>query len=181
MTSLQVHQDICRQFAALLSYPDAGVSSCAVACQKLLQDTRPDVASQLQSFVDLLEKTEQPQIEELFTATFDLQPVCHPYVGYQLCGESQQRTMFLMKLQEIYRQHDYQSGCELPDHLSELLRFIGITDDQSCRQELIIDGLLPALEKIIQAIENDDHPYKRLLKALQSFLSDADAEKGALS
>ncbi len=24
------------------------------------------------------------QIEELYTITFDMQPVCYPYVGYQL-------------------------------------------------------------------------------------------------
>ena len=181
MTSLQIHQDICRQFATLLSYPNAEASATAVACQKLLQENRPEIAPQLQNFVELVKSSDRARVEEIFTSTFDLQPVCHPYVGYQLCGESQQRTMFLMKLQELYRQHDYHPGGELPDHLSEMLRFIGITGDQSCRQELISDGVLPALEKIIQAIENDDHPYKGLLKALHSFLSDTGAEKGALS
>ena len=131
--------------------------------------------------MDLLETASQAQIEETFTSTFDLQPLSHPYVGYQLCGESQQRTMFLMKLQEIYRQHDYNSGSELPDHIGQVLRFIGITNDRSCRQELIEDGLLPALAKIIPEIENDDHPYKGLLKALQGFLSENSADKGAHS
>jgi nitrate reductase delta subunit len=181
MTSLQTHQDICRQFAALLSYPDPELQKTAASCQQLLQENRPEVATQLQRFIDLLAATEQARIEEIFTSTFDLQPVCHPYIGYQLCGESQQRTMFLMKLQELYRQHDYQSGCELPDHLSEVLRFVGITNDQGCRQELIGDGVIPALEKLIPAIENDDHPYKGLLKALHSFLTESSAEEGALS
>jgi nitrate reductase delta subunit len=181
MTSLQTHQDICRQFAVLLSYPDSEVQANAAACRELLQKNQLEPAAQLQNFIELLESADQAQIEEMFTSTFDLQPLCHPYIGYQLCGESQQRTMFLIKLQEVYRQHDYNSGSELPDHISEMLRFIGITDDQNCRRELIDEGLLPALEKIIPAIENDNHPYKGLLKALQSFLSGSSAEKGAPS
>ncbi len=181
MTGLQTHQDICRHFSVLLSYPGTKVRETAAACQQLLRQNRPEVATLLQRFVDHLVTGDPAQNEELFTATFDLQPLCHPYVGYQLCGESQQRTLFLIKLQEIYRQHDYRPVSELPDHLSEVLRFIGITDDQGCRQELINDGLLPALDKLIAAIDNEDHPYQGLLVALHSFLSENSAEKGALS
>ena len=95
--------------------------------------------------------------------------------------------MFLMKLNEIYKQHDFQAGLELPDHIGEMLRFVGITDDQNCRQELLDDGLAPALEKLIPGIENDEHPYKGVLKALHSFLTEDNAAaqtspaKGALS
>jgi nitrate reductase delta subunit len=181
MTALLTHQDTCRQFAALLSYPTAALRQTAADCLEQLQRTCPAAAAKLQPFADFLAASDQARIEELFTATFDLQPLCHPYVGYQLCGESQQRTMFLIKLQEIYRQHDYRTGSELPDHLGELLRFIGITNDQNCRRELIEDGLLPALDKIIQAIDNPDHPYRGLLQALYSFLSERSAEKGAHS
>jgi nitrate reductase delta subunit len=107
----------------------------------------------------------------VFTATFDLQPVCHPYVGYQLCGESQQRGMFLIQLNQLYRQHGFVAGVELPDHLSTLLRFIGTRAPQECRRELIEDGLLPALAKILQGLDAGDHPYADLLVSLQSFLA----------
>lgn len=181
MTSLQRHQDICRQFSALLSYPTAEVQTTATACQHLLQENRSEAATQLGDFVAHLASTDPAKLEELFTATFDLQPLCHPYVGYQLCGENQKRGLFLMKMQQLYRLHDFNPSTELPDHLGEMLRFIGTTNDQVCRQELISDGVLPALEKIIAGLDNDDHPYQGLLKALHSFLSESSAEKGALS
>jgi len=181
MNGLQSHQDCCRQFAALLSYPTEDLEQTAADCLELLRQSRYDAADQLQPFLAFLAANDRARIEEVFTGTFDLQPLCHPYVGYQLCGESQQRTLFLMKLQEIYRQHDYRSGSELPDHLGEMLRFIGITDDQQCRRELIDDGLLPALEKLIAGIDNADHPYRSLLRALRSFLSSTGTDKGALS
>lgn len=181
MNNLQAHQDICCHFSALLSYPTAEVQSTAVACQRLLQTQQPGTAPQLQGFVDLLATTDQAKLEELFTATFDLQPVCHPYVGYQLCGESQKRGIFLMKMRQLYREYNFNPGTELPDHLSEMLRFIGTTHDQSCRHELISDGLLPALEKIIAGLDNEEHPYHGVLTALHSFLNVDSAEKGALS
>ncbi len=181
MDPMATHQDLCRQFAALLDYPAADLRQTAADCLEQLRGNRPEVAAQLLPFADFLAASDRSRIEEVFTATFDLQPLCHPYVGYQLCGESQQRTMFLMKLQELYREHDFRTGSELPDHLSEMLRFIGCVNDVHCRRELIDDGLLPALEKIIQGIDNDDHPYQGLLKTLHSFLSERSAEKGAHS
>lgn len=178
MTGLSTHQEICRQFAILCRYPDAELSQQADACQVQLRKVRPAAATALQPFVDYVAASPENQVEELYTGTFDLQASCHPYVGYLLCGESQQRTLFLMKLQEIYREQDYRATNELPDHFSEVLRFLGISKDQHCRRELVEDGLLPALEKLIPAIENDDHPYKALFVALQSFLSDG-RPKGA--
>jgi nitrate reductase delta subunit len=78
--------------------------------------------------------------------------------------------MFMIKLRELYQQYDFISGNELPDHLAEVMRFVGSITDQDCRMEIIRDGVLPALEKITQGVESEDHPYVALLNALQSFL-----------
>lgn len=167
---MSAHQIICRQFAELLSYPGGETRQTAADCSELLQKLNPAAASPLLGFVNFLEVQDAARVEELFTATFDLQPACHPYVGYQLCGESQQRTMFLIKLQQLYNQHGFAAGSELPDHLSTLLRFIGTVQDRDCRRELISDGLLPALTKLLQGLDAGEHPYVELLRALQRFL-----------
>jgi len=163
-------QTLCRHFADLLSYPDGATRPTAVACAALLYEIRPQAAEPLTGFVNFLDAHEAARVEEIFTATFDLQPACHPYVGYQLCGESQQRTMFLIKLQQLYKEYGFTAGTELPDHLSTMLRFIGTVADRNCRQELISDGLLPALEKLLQGLDTGEHPYVELLRALQGFL-----------
>ena len=175
MTELQQHQELCRDFAVLLSYPDDHVKEQAAACVAHMKGVNSEVATSMESFLDFIETNEITRIEEAFTGTFDLQSLCHPYVGYQLCGESQQRTMFMLKLRELYKQHDFVSGNELPDHLAEVLRFVGSITDQDCRLEIIQDGILPALEKITQGIESDNHPYVALLNALQSFLTETAA------
>ena len=172
MLELVAHQEICRQFAVLLSYPDDHVAEQTAACLAGMREICPEGAAFLESFQRFVEISDSCRVEEAFTGTFDLQSLCHPYVGYQLCGESQQRTMFMLKLKEIYHQFDFTQGHELPDHLSEVLRFIGSTTDQDCRRVIIQDGLLPALAKITQGIESDGHPYMAMLFALQSFLQE---------
>ena len=171
MSELQHHQTLCRQFATLLSYPGEGVAKEAVVCSADLKQISPEASAALESFICFLEANDISRIEEAFTGTFDLQSLCHPYVGYQLCGESQQRTMFMIKLRELYQQYGFVSGNELPDHLTEVMRFIGSISDQDCRQEIIQDGLLPALAKLTQGIESDGHPYLAVLNALQIFLT----------
>lgn len=172
MNALKRHQSLCRQFAVLLSYPDQEIAVASDACLEHLQQISPDASASLQNFKLFIESNDISRIEEAFTGTFDLQSLCHPYVGFQLCGESQQRTMFMIKLRELYQRYDFIPGNELPDHLTEVLRFIGSIADQDCRLEIIQDGLLPALAKITQGIESDGRPYVALLNALQSFLTE---------
>lgn len=170
MSTATAHQAIIRHFAALLSYPDGETRRTAAECSALLRNLCSEAVEPLEDFRSFLAAHETAQVEELFTATFDLQPACHPYVGYQLCGESQQRTMFLIKLQQLYGRHGFAAGGELPDHLSTMLRFIGTSADRACREELVRDGLLPALEKLLPGLDGGDQPYVKLLKALQNYL-----------
>ena len=172
MAELDTRQEICRYFVTLLNYPNDEVKQTAAICYTRLKEFYPDTAEHLRGFIRFLEEEQASRVEEVFTATFDLQQQCYPYVGYQLCGENQHRTMFLIKLREIYRQHDFVAGNELPDHLCEVLRFVGMVADQECYHEIVQDGLLPTLEKILQNIEAADHPYGNLLNALQSFLTE---------
>jgi len=174
-------QAICRHFATLFSYPGSEVRPVAAECLELLRTSCPGAAEPLRSFVAFLAAQEAARVEELFTATFDLQPACHPYVGYQLCGESQQRTMFLIKLQQLYHQHGFTAGTELPDHLGTMLRFLGTVNDCNCCEELVSDGLLPSLAKMLPGVSDGEHPYVNLLKALQNFLSETVASDGRLS
>lgn len=170
MIALPQQQAVCRHFAALFSYPDDQVEAQATACAVQLQGLSGESGTLLESFIDFLKANDASRIAEAFTGTFDLQALCHPYVGYQLCGESQQRTMFMIKLRELYTEHGFVPGNELPDHLAEVLRFLGSISDEDCRMEIIRNGLLPALEQITRGVESGNHPYTGLLDSLQRFL-----------
>jgi nitrate reductase delta subunit len=178
MLSLASQQELCRGFAALFSYPDASVRQTVAACAARLRALDSAAAEPMDRFAVFLDAQETSRLEELFTSTFDLQPLCHPYVGYLLCGESQQRTLFLIRLRQLYRRHGFQAGAELPDHLATLLRFVGSVADGQCRLEVVRDGLLPALEKLAEGLEAQQ-PYAGLIQAVRHFLTetvDAEAE-----
>jgi len=164
-------QQLCSQFALLLSYPDATVRQTAADCAAQLLSLQSTAAEPMERFAAFLQEQEPARLEELFTATFDLQPVCHPYVGYLLCGESQQRTLFLIKLQQLYKKYGFEPGSELPDHLATLLRFVGTVADRECGQEIVRDGLLPALCKLGEGLAAGE-PFAELISALQNFLTE---------
>jgi nitrate reductase molybdenum cofactor assembly chaperone NarJ/NarW len=172
MTRPMVNPNLCRQFSALLSYPDADLSRTTAACLEQLRPDHPEAAEQLQAFADFLATANRSRVEEVFTATFDLQPLCHPYLGYQLCGESQQRTMFLLELKRLYREHGFIAGGELPDHLAQVLDFLAVAGDEAVRAELLNDGLRPALDKLLTGFDDPQHPYRALLGALQALLNE---------
>ena len=181
MTSTQIDQQLLQQFARLFCYPDAETEQQVTNCYELLAHQDPATAEQLRSFKVFVEESASARVEETFTATFELQPLCHPYVAWQLCGESQQRTLLLMKLNELYRQHDFPAGNDLPDHLSEILRFIGTCGDAQCHTELVVDAVIPTLNKMISNLEKEDHPYRSLLTALNNWLCIRYEDKGVLS
>lgn len=76
----------------------------------------------------------------------------------------------MLKLRELYRQFGFESGNELPDHIAEVLRFVGSINDCDCRYVIIRDGLLPALDNLTKGIESGGNPYLGLLFSLQSYL-----------
>lgn len=161
-------------FAALLEYPSADVKEQAAQCLVQLQPSHPESAEALEKFVRRLDQLSLEKMRELYTVTFDMQPVCYPYVGYQLFGESYKRGAFMAQLNEAYHAFDYSAGQELPDHLAVILRFLGLDSanraGEFC-QALLTSGLTPALEKMLKVFnEGSENPYAELLAALQLFL-----------
>ena len=162
-------------FAALLEYPTSvDMTGQAQDCLAQLQPIQPEAAEALEKFVRRLDQLSLEKMRELYTVTFDMQPVCYPYVGYHLYGESYKRGAFMAQLNEAYHTHNYSAGQELPDHLSVILRFIGLDaenrHDDFCTA-LIVSGILPALEKMLKVFnEGSENPYAELLSALQLFL-----------
>ncbi len=167
-------RELYQSFSTLLDYPgDAlvetarrGASYAAFA---------PQVAEALNAFADGVCELGIERLQELYTATFDLQPLCAPYVGWQLLGEDSRRGRFLMKLQALYRQNGLVVEPEMVDHLVSVLAFLATAPDSRERDALVADGLIPALEKMSTAFPEGENPYSRLLRALRSCLESSAA------
>jgi nitrate reductase delta subunit len=161
-------------FASLLEYPTSGMKQQADQLLEQLTPLLPESAEALEKFIRRLEQLSLEKMRELYTITFDMQPVCYPYVGYHLFGESYKRGAFMAQLNEAYHAFGYSAGQELPDHFAVILRFLGLDSanraGEFC-QALLKSGLTPALEKMLKVFSEDsENPYAELLSALHLFL-----------
>lgn len=166
-------------FAEILDYPQENLVQQVQECETLASASSPEAANLLRQFRNVVEETPNGRLEEIYTGIFDLDSDCHPYVGYQLFGESYERSAFLLELKERYRSCGFEaSENELPDRLSVLLRFLSMSGDEILSQEIIDDGLIPALDKMARAAEEETEeriprasdPYRQVLQALRRVL-----------
>jgi nitrate reductase delta subunit len=157
-------------FAELLSYPEADPASTARRCrERVVARAR----KHLDAFVDRAERAPRHALEEAFSAAFDLEPACAPYVGYHLCGDGPLRGQFLAELAGVYTAAGFTPPgptAELPDHLAVVLRFLAGTPGGEARDALLEDGLAPALERMLGAFGGSDNPYRFVLAALREEL-----------
>jgi nitrate reductase delta subunit len=168
-------------FAQLVDYPRPGIAAAARECRRLVEQESPEAAALLDEFAAFAERTPDDMLEEIYTATFDLNAHCHPYIGFHIFGEDYRRSQFLLELKELFRTHGYDPGIELPDHLARILQFMAICPDQELRSELGREALVrtlvpmmigeqeaPVLEEGEPAPELFDPAadYRRVLQAL---------------
>ena len=161
-------------FADLLAYPTPSIWQQAETCLAQLRESHPESVPALENFQHGLQQCTLEQMEELYTVVFDMQPVCYPYIGYQLFGESYKRGAFMAQLNEAYHAFGYSADLELPDHLSVILRFLGLDSanrlGEFC-QALLSEGVVPAMDKMLRTFDpQSQNPYFGLLMALQSVL-----------
>jgi nitrate reductase delta subunit len=171
----QARLQIYQLLSALLEYPSPGLTDSARQCVGLLALESPEGAAQLENFLALTEGIPPGRLEEIYTGTFDINPTCTIYAGYQLFGESYKRGEFLVGLKQHYRQRGFSEGNELADHLAVLLRFLGQLDpEETLARELIEDCLVPALEKINGSFSEPSggnvNPYACVLRAAASVI-----------
>jgi nitrate reductase delta subunit len=172
-------------FADLLDYPRADVAQTARACQALVEAEDADAAALLGEFATFAERTPLDTLEEMYTATFELNATCHPYIGYHMFGEDYKRSALLLELKDRFREFGFDPGIELPDHVSVLLRFMAVCPDTELTTEIAREALVRTLEPMM--LESEPEPveegegvpevfdlgddYRRVLQALKLILS----------
>lgn len=155
-----------RLFADILDYPTPALASRIEELLPLASVADGEIARLLCRFREFIEESSPERWEELYTGTFDLQPLCCPYVGYQLFGEEYRRGMFMAKLREHYRSCGFTDGEELPDHICVILRFLACVEPGDVERDLVTECLVPALEKMIASTAATMNPYCDVLHAL---------------
>ncbi|HEY9703703.1 MAG TPA: nitrate reductase molybdenum cofactor assembly chaperone [Allocoleopsis sp.] len=161
-----MQQQIYHIFSKWLAYPTNNIQD-QLTKNSILINQYPEVDQLVGEFINFLINTPLSNQEEIYTSTFDLNPTCYPYLGYQLFGDGYQRGDFLVKLKAKYHLYGFVSDSdELADHLTIVLEFLSrLSPDEKLFQELIEDGLIPGIEKM-QAGFKETNPYSQLLAGL---------------
>ena len=147
-------------FADILDYPAPGLANKAAECAVLIGAAQPEAAALLESFRRFAEETSLGKLQEVYSGFFDLNSICHPYVGYQLFGENYKRSIFLIGLKKAYREEGFEaSASEMQDRLSIVLRYVAHSKGGDEIDELLNRGLLPALARMTTKPETDAHQH----------------------
>lgn len=156
--------------ASALEYPGEDWDTRLDRCKQWLTIQEPDVAVQFIRFRRNIKDLSIEKMQELYTQTFDLNPVCTLDIGYHLFGENYKRGELLARLRETESKYELGQSNQLPDHLPVLLRLVAKLEDEELRLALIGEILIPALGKMIEALSQTDNPYRVLIEVISNAL-----------
>lgn len=129
----------------------------------------PSIAEPLAAFFAALDPLSPEQREELYTRTFDINPVCSLEIGWQLFGEEYHRGALLVRLRGELRRHGIEESTELPDHLMHVLSLLDRMDAAEA-SSFAHCCVIPAVDKMLAAFADQDNPYGNLLLAVARLL-----------
>ncbi len=152
--------------ARLVDYPGPDLARTLGECIAAVTPESSEAAALLEQFRDLLLALDCARMEEHYTRTFDLQAETSLYIGHQLFGEDWRRSLFMARLQHRYREIGFACGSEMPDHLAAILRFVAAAGPDPEAAELIPECVVPALSRLLRAMDGKDSPYQPALRAM---------------
>ncbi len=151
--------------APLFSYPAADYIELvqkAVACAG-------SSSPALLGFAAAVERTPVDELQELYTSTFDLQPICPMDLGWHLFGEEYDRALLLGYMRRQLRAAGISEGSELPDHISHALLLLPRMKPVKAEEfAAVIVG--PALNRMLKCMPAEN-PFTALLRAAQQLIA----------
>jgi nitrate reductase molybdenum cofactor assembly chaperone NarJ/NarW len=127
----------------------------------------PFAARRVRDFESAIEKRSLEELEEIYTRTFDLAPVCNPYISAHICGdENYERGNLMLQLAEKYQQAGFSADGELPDHLRIILRFAPHLNEEEL-SDLAKHCLAKPVQAMYESVKSEaDNPYRCLLLSI---------------
>jgi len=153
----------------VLTYPGQDHSRWMELCRERLAVTDPEAARRIERFAGETRDLALERLQELYTHTFDLSPVCSLEVGWQLYGEEYTRGSFLVTVRQQMRRYGIPESIELPDHLTNVLPLMDALPEEEARA-FSLTCLMPALKKMLPGFTGKNCPYEHVLLALDEVL-----------
>ena len=161
--------------AGLYTYPGGGqagdFAERVARCRSQADGRSPGRGDALAALEERARGMSQGEIEEMFTRTFEINPVCALEVGWHVYGEEYARGALMVRLRQELRRHDIPEITELPDHLLHVLQLLGRLEPELA-DDLAGRYVLPALGKMIEGVTGKDCPYIELLEMTRDVVRD---------
>lgn len=158
---------------ALLSYPEPGHDVAVAACRDaLLADPAAGVqaaAGRIEGFAHSVAGQTVEELQELYTRSFDLNPVCALEVGWHLYGENYERGRFLVRMRELLEMLEIDETVELPDHLTSVLPALARLPAADAH-DLASRYVAQALRTMLDGLAGKENPYEEVLQAVREVL-----------
>jgi nitrate reductase delta subunit len=152
--------------ADLFAYPEG---DCAARLDRALEAMAGEHPAAVAALVPLRDRVRRMTLEEtqeMYTRTFDINPICTLEVGWHVYGEDYARGAFLVAMRQRLREMNLQESRELPDHLTLVLGLLGRLSGEQA-DELAARYVLPALDKMLGDMDASGQPYRALLEAVR--------------
>ncbi len=138
------------------------------SCEKLVKISGG--IYELDEFAEFIENSSLPQIQEGYVSSFELQPLCVPYIAHHIFGESYRKGEYMVFLKDIYRRNSFVPSInELPDHIAVVSEFLSVL--KNGRREFL-SAIMPGVEKMVDSIEGKEFPYRQAVLLFHRLCSD---------
>lgn len=158
--------------ANILCYPGEGYKSRVAECLQFMAShaDSEEIIGRLSAFAKATRDLTTADLEELYTRTFDINPVSSLEVGWHLFGETYERGAFLVQMRDALRRCGVEESTELPDHLTSVLHAAGRMG-QSEAEEFINLRVQKAVGKMLEGFAGQSNPYEHVLVSVQLLLT----------
>ncbi|MBI5473951.1 MAG: molecular chaperone TorD family protein [Ignavibacteriae bacterium] len=164
--------EVLDNIAALLRYPTDEYKQRIDASIRTIKTTCSDndvPLARLLAFNEAMRDLSLADLEELYTRTFDINPVSSLEVGWHLHGETYERGAFLVTMREVLRRCQVEELTELPDHLTHVLPAVARMSEEEA-EAFVSQQLLKALNKMLEGFIGKENPYEHVLVATKELL-----------
>jgi nitrate reductase molybdenum cofactor assembly chaperone NarJ/NarW len=153
-----------------LDYPSqetiAGISRAAQS----LSSEEPEAAEQLRIMQAAIADMTLDYLQEIYTRTFDIAPLCVPYLTSYIYGpESFERGDVMAKLAACFETRGFDPGKELPDHVAVLMRFCAQLNDEEI-SDLVRYCMARPLKDIVETLTDAESVFQYPLIAFKTVL-----------
>lgn len=140
--------------ANLFRYPEEDFMVHLKKSQEFLDKFYPKAGNELRPFFEYMSNCSADKRQELFTKTFDVQPICYLDLGYVMFGEDYKRGAFLLNMKVEQEKIKNDCGTDLPDNICNVMDLMTISKDDEFIEDLVQNIFIPCLKMMIAEFES---------------------------